>query len=140
MIVYVCIDDNEGTMFNHRRQSQDRVLRERMLEQTGESPIWVTPYTAKQFSADQQAKLTISADSLMKAGRGEYCFAEGEPLAPHEAKIEEVVLCRWNRVYPADTFLDITLPGVGWELTSTAEFQGSSHPKITMETYRKKES
>ena len=25
MILIVCIDDNKGMMFNHRRQSQDRV-------------------------------------------------------------------------------------------------------------------
>ena len=27
MILIVCIDDNKGMMFNHRRQSQDGVLR-----------------------------------------------------------------------------------------------------------------
>ena len=27
MIVIACLDDNGGMMFNHRRQSQDRVLR-----------------------------------------------------------------------------------------------------------------
>ena len=27
MIVIACLDDNGGMMFNHRRQSQDRMLR-----------------------------------------------------------------------------------------------------------------
>ena len=31
MIIMVCVDDNNGMMFNKRRQSQDRVLRQRMF-------------------------------------------------------------------------------------------------------------
>ena len=34
MIVCVAVDDNLGMTFNKRRQSQDRVLRERLLELT----------------------------------------------------------------------------------------------------------
>ena len=32
MILIVCIDDNKGMMFNHRRQSQDGVLRRHILD------------------------------------------------------------------------------------------------------------
>lgn len=38
MIAIVCVDDKSGTMFNRRRQSQDRVLREAILEKVGEKP------------------------------------------------------------------------------------------------------
>ncbi len=31
MIVMVCVDNRNGMMFNHRRQSQDRVLRRRNI-------------------------------------------------------------------------------------------------------------
>ena len=34
MILIVCVDDHNGMMFNHRRQSQDRVLRADILELT----------------------------------------------------------------------------------------------------------
>ena len=40
MIIMVCVDDNNGMMFNKRRQSQDRVLRQRMLELAGEKKLW----------------------------------------------------------------------------------------------------
>ena len=36
MIVMVCVDDKNGMMFNKRRQSQDRVLRQHMLELAGD--------------------------------------------------------------------------------------------------------
>lgn len=32
MRVIVCVDDNGGMLFNHRRQSRDRVLCERVLQ------------------------------------------------------------------------------------------------------------
>ena len=35
MKIIVCVDNQNGMMFNHRRQSQDRVLRKRILELTG---------------------------------------------------------------------------------------------------------
>ena len=34
MILIVCVDDHNGMMFNHRRQSQDRILRGDILELT----------------------------------------------------------------------------------------------------------
>lgn len=137
MIAIVCVDDKSGTMFNHRRQSQDRVLRETILEKVGEKPLHVTPYTAKQFSPEQQPRLTISDVCLSQAREGEYCFAEGEPLAPHLKSVEQIVLYKWNRTYPADTFLDVSLDTSDWTLIETRDFQGSSHDQITEEVYRK---
>ena len=40
MKVIVCVDDKGGVMFNHRRQSQDRVLRERILGMTAGQTLW----------------------------------------------------------------------------------------------------
>ena len=34
MVLIVCVDDHNGMMFNHRRQSQDRILRGDILELT----------------------------------------------------------------------------------------------------------
>ena len=36
MRVIVCVDDNGGMLFNHRRQSRDRVLCERVLQMADE--------------------------------------------------------------------------------------------------------
>lgn len=134
MVAIVCVDDKNGTMFNHRRQSQDRVLRKTILEKVGEKPLYVSPYTAKQFSPEQQAGLIISDSCLTLAGPGEYCFAEGEPVAPHLESLEEIVLYRWNRAYPANTFFDITIDTPDWTLIGTRDFQGSSHDQITEES------
>lgn len=38
MILMTTIDDSGGLLFNHRRQSQDRILRQHMLDIAG--PGW----------------------------------------------------------------------------------------------------
>ena len=82
MILMVCVDDNMGMAFNHRRQSKDRILRERLLQNAAGTPLWMNSYSAGQFEeneihTDTADSLIYADDSFMeKAGPGEYCFAE----------------------------------------------------------------
>ena len=70
---------------------------------------------------------------LEKAGPGEYCFVEDKDVVPYESRIEEVILCHWNRDYPADMYFKMDLGS--WKLAETQEYAGSSHEKITEERY-----
>ena len=133
MIIIVCVDDNNGMMFNHRRQSQDKVLREHILQETGHSSIWMNAYSAKQFAAAEPSRLKICEDFLEQAGPGEFCFVENLDIRPYLERIEELFLYRWNRTYPADFYFNFNLSG--WELRETEEFSGFSHEKITKERY-----
>ena len=132
MIVIVCIDDKGGMLFNHRRQSQDRLLRADLLREAAGAPVWLNAYSARQFDPPPE-NLRVAEDFLDRAGAGELCFVEDRDLAPWAEKVEGVVLYRWNRVYPADLFL--TLPLERWTLVRQEEFAGSSHQKITKEVY-----
>ena len=58
MNLIVVLDRQSGMMFNHRRQSRDRVLTERILQISGGKLI-VSPYTARLFEG-LSAKLTIA--------------------------------------------------------------------------------
>lgn len=137
MILMVCVDDRGGMLFNHRRQSQDRVLRAQLLQTVGDAPLLVNAYTARQFSPEEQSRLRVLENPLDEAGCGEYCFWESSSPAPWEDRMEALILWKWNRVYPGDVFLGIPLADHGWTLTETREFPGSSHEKITMEVYRR---
>ena len=52
MILIACVDDRGGIAFNHRRQSSDSVVRNRILELTAGSRLWMNEYSAKQFDLD----------------------------------------------------------------------------------------
>jgi len=148
MKIIVCVDNQNGMMFNHRRQSQDRVLRKRILELTGGKKLWMNAYSQKQFlqvngnmskEQEQSGQLgqsgQIQADEafLEKAGPGEPCFVEDRSVAPFAGRVERVVLYRWDRAYPADLYWDLSLEG--WTLARREEFSGFSHEIITKEVY-----
>ncbi len=135
MIVIACLDDNGGMMFNRRRQSQDRVLREHIVEMTGDASLWMNHYSAGQFDDLNIPHLNIDDAFLQEAVDGDFCFVENSPLASFERWIEKMVLFRWNRTYPADQFFDIDLSRGAWKLSESIEFAGHSHGRITMEVY-----
>lgn len=57
MILILCVDDRGGLMFNRRRQSQDRLVRQDMLHLCGARPLAVSPYTARQFGPEDGVKV-----------------------------------------------------------------------------------
>ncbi len=139
MNIIVCIDDDGGMLFNKRRQSRDRILLEdllAMVKETGQL-LWIAPFSVKLFGADEEMCpfFTVDETFLEKANEQDFCFVENMPLQQYEDNIESLIIYRWNRKYPADTYLDIDL--TKWKVEETKEFAGSSHEKITREVYRK---
>ena len=140
MIVALCIDDNFGMMFNGRRQSQDRALRENLLAEARDSRLWMSPYSYQQFvSAPAKLKDKIFDDEnfLDKAEEHDFCFVEERSLASCEERIEKIILYKWNRVYPADFYFDLAGKLITWRTVSTEFFIGTSHEKITKEVYER---
>lgn len=132
MILIVCVDNKNGMLFNRRRQSQDRMLRVRILEMTARSRLWMNAYSAKQFD-ESAPQITVAEDFLSRAASGEYCFLENTDPSPCLDRLEQVILYRWNRDYPAD--VRFTLDLSGFRLRQRVDFAGSSHEKITEEIY-----
>ena len=136
MTIIVMLDDFGGMVFNHRRQSQDAVLRQRILRQlTAGQKLWMNPYSARQFAKEPQENLIIDDAFLTNADENAVCFVENVPTAEYLPKIDRIVVYRWNREYPRDMVFDIELSD--WKLTASAEFAGKSHEKITEEVYVK---
>ncbi|MBU5625671.1 ribonuclease Z [Oscillibacter sp. MSJ-2] len=131
MILIACVDDNNGMLFHARRQSRDRMLRARILRRCAGRRLWMNAYSQGQFPAG--AEITVHEDCLSLAGEGEFCFVEDQDVRPVADRVEQVILYRWNRVYPADVFFSLSLDG--WNLTCREEFAGSSHQRITEEVY-----
>ena len=135
MKVIVCVDDNNGMMFNNRRQSRDRVLIGDLLNTAKEGRLYIAPYSNILF---QNITTLIESETLLdEAGSNDYCFIENKTLLPYSDRIDELIIYRWNRTYPADMHLDIDPEALSLKLVSTIEFAGSSHEKITKELYKK---
>lgn len=137
MILCVAVDDNMGMTFNNRRQSQDKLLRSHLIEEANNRKIWMNNYTAKQFETPLPDNIIVDDDFLNKAEDEDFCFVENVSVAKYENQIKKILLFKWNRVYPADTYFDIPLSENGWKLTSVLELEGNSHKKITREEWVK---
>ena len=132
MIVFVCLDDNNGMMFGGRRQSRDRVVIQDILAQYECSRLWIDEYSAKLFEG-MEGDISTDKDFLQKAGQGEFCFVENQRLEQVKGKIEKLIVYRWNRNYPENFSLDLDLSQ--WVLESSVDMAGFSHEKITKESY-----
>lgn len=135
MNVIICIDINSGVLFNHRRQSKDCVVRQHIKRITNTHNLWMNQYTYKQFLDMDIPQINIAENFLELAGSGDYCFVENVDISPYISKIDRIILFKWNRIYPSDTFLSLDLSE--WTLENTEDFVGHSHDKITKEIYRR---
>ena len=133
MKLIFCIDDKKGMMFFGKRQSQDSVLREWIINHTSGSKLWMSSYSAKQFS--DQTNFVVDDNYVSNAMVGDYCFVEDKGYSLDN--VSEIILCKWNRKYQADKVLDIDLKANDFKKVSSEDIKGSSHDKITIETYKK---
>ena len=135
MKLIFCLDKGKGMMFFGKRQSQDKELRQYILENIVDSHLWMTAYSAKIF--DENNKIIVDNQYLDKAADNDYCFIEDGEYSTDN--VDEIVLCHWNRKYPGDKFFDIDLKQEGFKKESSIDIVGSSHDKITIERYLKEE-
>lgn len=131
----MAVDDAMGMTFNNRRQSQDGILRRHLLEESKSSRLWINHYTAGQFEVPLADHILVDDEFLDKAAGGDFCFVENLSVAKYEQNVKKIILFKWNRAYPADTYFDIPLSKNGWKLTFVFEFAGNSHEKITKEIW-----
>lgn len=134
MTIVICADKKSGVLFNNRRQSRDSKLIENLVSFAEGRRLLASPYSEKLF-ANTDAHLTVCENFLDEAGKNDICFAEKEDIAPYLDGTDELVVYRWNRVYPADRFFDPA--ELGFRLTEKSDFPGSSHDSIDREIYVK---
>lgn len=132
MKLIICLEKDKGMMFFGKRHSQDRNLRKKLIEMTAGHKLWMSNYSAKQFT--EYSSIIVDDDYMNKAEFDDYCFVEDK--AYRTDGVSEIVLCHWNRKYPSDKFFEIDLKKEGFKKESSEDIKGSSHEKITIEVWR----
>ena len=133
MTVIVCLDNANGMMFNHRRQSRDANVVKDILKTINGASLLIAPYSEPLFS-QAECSVSVSDSFLIDAGAEDYCFVENTSVAEFKEKISKLVIYKWNRDYPADLHFDIDYAN-DYKLETTLDFVGTSHEKITKEVY-----
>ena len=133
MKIAICVDKSNGILFGGKRLSQDSVLRNKLLELTGDGKLLMNEYSAKQF--ENNDKIHVCNDFLLSSRESDICFIENTEISMND--VSEIYLFNWNRDYPADTYFEFNPKELGFKRTSKEDFVGSSHKKITLEIYRR---
>lgn len=130
MKIIVCLDDNGGMLFNERRQSRDRIVCEDIINSLNGEKLFISAFSELLFDGFLD-RISVCEDFLQK---GNICFVENQSLS--QCNADEVVVYKWNRVYPADFYCDIDFSK--YSLSDQTEFEGYSHEKITKQNYIKR--
>lgn len=133
MHLIICLDSQNGWQFHNRRQSMDRLLRQDLMQYALCSAVWMDPYAASQFSP-LPSNVLVDSQCIEKAGDQDLCFLESGDLSLAVSKADKLTIYRWDKVYPADRYLEDAAYS-DFALCSSLEFAGHSHGKITREVY-----
>ena len=137
MNIIVCVDDNNGMMFNKRRVSQDVEVREDIYKNLNGKTLFMNSYSFKMFEKDNKNASIKVEENLPIDDKSNFQFIENVKLSKFEEKIDSIIVYYWNRKYPSDFKFDIDLSN--WKLVSETEFAGKSHEKITKKVFTKTE-
>ncbi len=128
MKIILCLDDNNGMLFNNRRQSRDSVLTDDIFNDLKGERLNILPFSQQLFSSYES---NVNIVSNVEAD-GVY-FIENLDITPFLEDIDEIIVYRWNRVYPSDFSCNVDFSQ--FTVKSEAELQGSSHEKISKIIY-----
>lgn len=141
----VCLDKNNGMMFNNRRQSRDRYVIEDILKNCHNKKLWMNKYSAEMFdeylieSGEEgiiKYNILVDEEFILKASDEDYCFIEDLEINDYNIIVSEIIIYRWDKKYPADMQFDMKFEG--YICKHSEEIKGFSHDKIIKEIYIRK--
>lgn len=116
----MCLDINNGLLFNKRRVSRDRLIINDIINNYG-LQIKMSDYSCKMFSHYNLNCIKDNNVFFIEQNLSLDCF-------------DELVVYNFNRKYPSDVYISLE----DFVVVSQSEFIGSSHRKITKSIYRRK--
>ena len=139
MKIIACVDDEYGMMFNNRRQSKDREVINDIMHNI-EGVLWISNYSKELFwdsidDLDKRVVIKVDDGMLDNAKEEEWCFIEDIPLKEYEDNISEIIIYKWNKKYPADKYMEISMKK--FKLIDSKEIKGYSHDDILREIYKR---
>ena len=131
MKIIICLDNNNGLMFNNRRQSRDSKVIDDIFKIIGSSNLYINDFSADIFADRNVIKQN---DFLEKCSENDYCFIENVDFEKYIKQINTIIIYRWNRSYPFDKKFNTDLL-TSFRLENSTDFTGTSHDKITREEF-----
>lgn len=120
-------------LFNNRRLSRDQQVYEDIHSLLGDGCLWCDTYSLELFK-DISANIHLLGKHEVKPTENDFVFIETNGFEDYFASANEIIIYRWDRIYPSDVKLSVEL-GKKWVLQRTETIAGNSHKVITREVY-----
>lgn len=143
-IVFV-LDQKNGMMFNHRRQSFDQAIIKKIVEDVNEvkGRLWLSNYSKDLFTSYDVNVMPLEEFDLTKANDNDVVYVENidvdleAMIADKEASIE-LNFYRWDKVYPSDKKMIFTKELLdAFFVKDSYEMSGETHDVISVEIWEK---
>ena len=128
MKLIICLDNNNGVLFNGRRVSKDKNVVSDIQKMITGSNLICSQYSSELFVDDITNNLIVSDKEISELTDNGYYFVEN--IMPSSSlKFEEVIIYKWNREYPSDLKFEFDLKD--YFEVNRLDFAGNSHERIT---------
>jgi len=127
-IVFV-LDQKNGMMFNHRRQSFDQAIIKKIVEDVNEikGRLWLSDYSKELFASYDVNMMPLE----------EFDLDLEAMIADKEVSIE-LNFYRWDKVYPSDKKMIFTKELLdAFFVKASYELSGETHDVISVEIWEK---
>ena len=144
-IVFV-LDQKNGMMFNHRRQSFDQAIIKKIVEDVKETNgrLWLSDYSKELFASYDVNMMPLEEFDLSKANEKDFVFVENidvdlEAMIADKEMSVELNFYRWDKVYPSDKKMTFTKELLDtFFVKNSYELSGETHDVISVEVWNKK--
>ncbi len=80
MNIIVCLDDKNGMMFNKRRQSQDKILRNSIKDIVKDTNLFMNEYSYKLYKDIDTGNIKVCEDFLNECDETSFFLVEKKSL------------------------------------------------------------
>lgn len=146
MKVIFVLDQKNGMMFNHRRQSFDQAILKKIVADVNEveGRLWVSDYSKELFASHDVNTMLLEEFDLTKANDNDAVYVENidvdlEAMIANKEMSVELNFYRWDKVYPSDKKMTFTKELLdAFFVKDSYEMSGETHDVISVEVWNKK--
>lgn len=140
------LDQKNGMMLNHRRQSFDQAIIKKVVEDVNkvEGRLWVSDYSKELFASHDVNIMPLEEFYFPKANEKDFVFVENvdidlEAVIADKEMSVELNFYRWDKVYPSDKKMTFTKELLdAFFVKDSYEMSGETHDVISVEVWNKK--
>lgn len=146
MKVIFVLDQKNGMMFNHRRQSFDQAIIKKVAKDVNEveGRLWLSDYSKELFASYDVNIMPLEEFNLTAINDNDVVYVENidvdleEMIADKEMSVE-LNFYRWDKVYPSDKKMTFTKELLdAFFVKDSYELSGETHDVISVEVWSKK--